>query len=88
MIFQFTGILQRAADNQRIVAIPAATLGNAISELAVRHPRIGQVLLDNTGQLRQAHRLLLNGELIPRPKTDLMLAENDHVEFLTAIAGG
>lgn len=89
MVFELTGVLQRSAANQHCVTIPAATtLGEAIAELTNRHPQIGEVLLDNAGGLRRAHRLFLNGELIHRPDVAMPLAHNDQVEFLTAIAGG
>jgi sulfur carrier protein ThiS len=88
MIFEFNGMLLRSADNLRSVSIPAATLNGALVELTSRFPQLARVLLDNSGQLRQAHRVILNGELIPRPDSDLSLSEGDRVEFFTAIAGG
>jgi sulfur-carrier protein len=88
MIFEFTGVLQRSAGNQHIVTLPAATLGEAVAQLTALHPPVSRVLLDNTGQLRRAHRLFLNGELVQRPSGGLRLADEDRIAFLTAIAGG
>lgn len=88
MIFEFSGILLHSADNQRSVSIPAATLNNALAELTSRFPQIRRVLLDNAGQLRQAHRVILNGELIPRPDNAMPLSAEDRIAFFTAIAGG
>ncbi|HEV8562399.1 MAG TPA: MoaD/ThiS family protein [Actinophytocola sp.] len=88
MNFEFTGVLLRSAGNRSSVPIPAATLGDALTELTSQLPQMGRILLDNTGQLRRAHRLFLNGELVPNPDRTMVLSESDRIEFLTAIAGG
>jgi len=88
MIFQFNGMLLRSAGNQRSVSIPATTLGGAIAELTTSLPDMRRLLLDNSGQLRQAHRVILNGELIAKPDGAMPLSETDRVEFFTSIAGG
>ncbi|MFI9561577.1 MoaD/ThiS family protein [Nonomuraea endophytica] len=81
-------MLLRSADNQRTVPIVAGTLNDALTELTARFPDTKRLLLDNAGRLRQAHRVMLNGELLLRPHSALPLAEDDRVEFFTAIAGG
>ncbi|MFE2936261.1 MoaD/ThiS family protein [Streptomyces sp. NPDC059278] len=88
MTFEFNGMMLRLADNQRTVSIDASTLSDAINELTSKFPHMRRVLLDNTGQLRQAHRVLLNDELITRPPSTTPLSQNDRIEFFTAIAGG
>jgi hypothetical protein len=88
VIFKFNGILLRAAQYQQSVPISAVTFDSALTELTAGFPQLKRLLLDNSGQLRQAHRVILNGELIPRPTSALSLAEEDQVEFFTAIAGG
>jgi molybdopterin synthase sulfur carrier subunit len=88
MTFEFTGILLQSAGNQRTVAIAADTLGGALAELTTRFPQLKRLLLDNAGQLRQAHRVLLNGNLLARPDGALRLSADDRIEFFTAIAGG
>ncbi len=88
MTFEFNGMLLRAADNQRAVPIAATTLSDALSELTSKFPQMKRILLDNSGQLRQAHRVCLNNEIIARPDSAMPLSENDRVEFFTAIAGG
>lgn len=88
MTFEFTGILLQSAGNQRTVAIAADTLSGALSELTTRFPQLKRLLLDNTGQLRRAHRVLLNGDLLARPDGALHLSAEDRIEFFTAIAGG
>ncbi|MGW7531294.1 MoaD/ThiS family protein [Amycolatopsis sp. NPDC054798] len=88
MNIEFTGILLRAAGNTRSVTVEAATLAAALSELTDKFPPMRRVLLDNTGKLRQAHRVFLNGELIPRPDSAMPLREDDRIQFFTAVAGG
>jgi molybdopterin synthase sulfur carrier subunit len=88
VIFEFNGMLLRAAKNRQSVPIAATTFGSALTELTASFPQLGRLLLDNSGKLRQAHRVILNGELIPRPTGAMSLAEEDRVEFFTAMAGG
>lgn len=88
MVFEFTGMLLRSADNRRTVSIPAGTLSDALAVLTTVFPPMKRILLDNAGRLRRAHRVVLNGELLLNPDSDMPLAENDRIEFFTAIAGG
>lgn len=88
MQFEFNGMLMRTVGNQHTVAVEADTLGDALAELASQFPHMKRILLDNSGQLRQAHRILLNGEFVTRPGNGLPLSAQDRVEFFTAIAGG
>ncbi|GCD39581.1 MULTISPECIES: MoaD/ThiS family protein [Streptomyces] len=88
MTFEFNGMLLRAADNQRTVSVQAANLSDALAELTAKYPQLGRLLLDSSGQLRQTHRVILNGERIPSPDPAMPLSDDDRIEFLTAIAGG
>jgi sulfur-carrier protein len=88
MTLRFSGLLLRFVDYQRTVALPASTLGEALTLLEQRYPQLRPVLQDNTGKLRGTHRLFVNGQLVAHPGDNLSLAEEDDVEFLTAIAGG
>ncbi|TCO54824.1 MoaD/ThiS family protein [Actinocrispum wychmicini] len=88
MNFELTGMLRRAAGNNRSVAVTATTLAGAVRELADMYPQVRRVLLDNSGKLRQAHRVVLNGEMIPDPDVAMRLGEDDQIEFFTAVAGG
>ncbi|WP_037305635.1 MoaD/ThiS family protein [Amycolatopsis orientalis] len=88
MNFEFTGILLRTADNKRSVSVEATTLAGALAELSDMFPSMGRVLLDNTGSLRKAHRVFLNGELVPHPDETMPLGDDDRIEFFTAVAGG
>jgi sulfur-carrier protein len=88
MTFEFNGMLLRSAGNEHAVSIAATTLGGALAELTSKFPQLKRLLLDNNGQLRQAHRLMFNGEFITRPDNAMPLSEDDRIEFFTAIAGG
>lgn len=88
MNVEFTGILLRAANNNRTVTIDATTLADALAELTTKFPSMDRVLLDNTGNLRKAHRVFLNGELVSHPDRTMPLGTGDRIEFLTAVAGG
>ncbi|MFD6070279.1 MULTISPECIES: MoaD/ThiS family protein [Amycolatopsis] len=88
MNIEFTGILLRAANNTRTVTLEATTLASALAELTTRFPAMDRVLLDNTGNLRKAHRVFLNGELVPHPERGMPLSTGDRIEFFTAVAGG
>ncbi|MBS3695701.1 MoaD/ThiS family protein [Rhodococcus qingshengii] len=87
MIFEFSGILQRAAST-RTVTLPATTLDDALTSLTTQIPDIKRILLDNTGQLRQAHRIVLNDNLLQNPDASLPLGHDDRIAFYTAVAGG
>ena len=88
MTFRFSGLLLRFVDYQRTVPLPASTLGEALALLNQRYPQLRPVLQDNTGKLRGTHRMFVNGQMVARPSDKMSLAEEDDIEFLTAIAGG
>jgi sulfur-carrier protein len=88
MVFVFTGLLLNSTGNQHEVSIDSPTLGDALGELAAKFPQTKRLLFDNTGNLRKAHRIVLNGQLDPHPSMTMRMTERDRVEFFTAIAGG
>ena len=88
MIFEFNGLLRRAAGDQRSITVEAGTLSQAVEELVRRYPDLKRVLLDNQGNIRKAHRVVLNGELIPQVDPGTPLGDQDYLQFCTAIAGG
>ena len=59
-----------------------------LRKLVERFPQLRPVVLDSDGNLRQVHRLYLNGELLDRGDAGRALAPNDELGILTAIAGG
>ena len=88
MVFAFTGFLLTSTGNQRELTLGSTTLGNALNELAAKLPQTKRLLFDNAGNLREAHRIVINGELTPHPDLAMQLSHEDRVEFFTAIAGG
>ncbi|GHE38241.1 hypothetical protein GCM10017673_45740 [Streptosporangium violaceochromogenes] len=88
MTLLFSGILLRLVNYQRTVQIDAETLGAALEQLERRHPQMKSILRDDSGQIRRAHQIFVNGEQVRKPALDTPLKETDRVEFLTAIAGG
>ncbi|MCX4444838.1 MoaD/ThiS family protein [Streptomyces sp. NBC_01789] len=85
---RFSGLLLRFVDYERTVASSAPDLGSALTEVESRFPRLRPVLRDDVGNLRDAHRVFVNGELAPDVNRATPLADSDEVEFLTAISGG
>lgn len=65
------------------------TLGRVIEALVARYPRARSYLLDDSGDIPQHIRALLNQQ---RPEPDASLAalihDGDHVALLVAVAGG
>ncbi|WP_223258025.1 MoaD/ThiS family protein [Rhodococcus sp. ARP2] len=70
------------------MSIPATTLESALAELTSQMPEVKRILLDNRGKLRQAHRIVLNDNLIQEPEATMALCSDDRVAFYTAVAGG
>ncbi|HEY8983219.1 MAG TPA: MoaD/ThiS family protein [Streptomyces sp.] len=87
MDVHFPGLLLRFTDYERTVSVRADTVGDAMEALRLRFPRLGPVLWDESGDLRQVHRLIVNGEVVPADAAHPLL-DTDRLEFLTAVAGG
>lgn len=87
MDVHFSGLLLRFTDYERTVTVEAPTLGAALDALRLRFPRLEPVLWDSNGDLRQVHRLIVNGEVVT-PEAGRPLTATDRLEFLTAVAGG
>ncbi|WP_242907484.1 hypothetical protein [Actinomadura terrae] len=82
-----SGPLLRLVDHQSSLDIPAATLGEALADVGRRYPDAGRALRDDQGQVRDAHWVFIDGQLT-QGDSSTPLTGNDHVEFLTATAGG
>ncbi|WP_416971121.1 MoaD/ThiS family protein [Streptomyces sp. 4F14] len=87
MDVHFSGLLLRFTDYERTVSVQADTVGDAMEALRLRFPRLGPVLWDGNGDLRQVHRLIVNGEVVSVDAAQPLL-DTDRLEFLTAVAGG
>nr|WSS66241.1 MoaD/ThiS family protein [Streptomyces sp. NBC_01177] len=85
---RFSGLLLRFVDYERTITSSATDLGGALTEVESRFPRLRPVLRDGAGNLRDTHRVFVNGELATGVNLATPLADSDEVEFLTAISGG
>jgi molybdopterin converting factor small subunit len=85
------GALADLAGGARHLAVdlPGATLGDLLDELAVRHPRLGRRLRDETGTLRRFVNVYVDGEDV-RYEGMLAAAVRDGavVQVLPSVAGG
>lgn len=88
MTLHFSGPLLRLAGCERAITLSAATLGDAVVAVEERYPQLRLVLRDGAGRLRRAHRVSINDELDHAADLSTTLADEDHVEFLTAMAWG
>ncbi len=84
----FSGTLLRFVDYQKEVSLEAETIEQALSNVTKQYPTLCASLYDANGNVRKVHRLFLNGELLLSKELGRALKENDHLQILTAIAGG
>jgi molybdopterin synthase sulfur carrier subunit len=81
--------LRKLTNNEEVVEVTAATIGEAITELQSRYPGIQERLLDEKGELRRFINVYLNEEdvrFLDNQKTSLK--DGDEVSIIPAIAGG
>ncbi|HUP33144.1 MAG TPA: MoaD/ThiS family protein [Gaiellaceae bacterium] len=83
-----SGTLQRYADYRREHDVPAATLGEGLSELVERLPNLSPVLYDDDGSVRSTHAIFVNGEQVVGSDLQRPVNNWDEVEIITALAGG
>lgn len=88
MTIVVSGNLRRFTGFESEVELDADSVPTALGQLVERFPQLRPVVLDSDGNLRQVHRLYLNGELLDRGDAGRALAPNDELGILTAIAGG
>jgi len=81
--------LRKLTLGQEVVTIPAATIGELISNLEAKHPGLRERLLDDKGQVRRFVNIFVGEEDIRFLKgLDTPLAEGSEVSIVPAIAGG
>ena len=81
--------LRKLTNNEELVEVNAATIGEAITELQSRYPGIAERLVDEKGEVRRFVNVYVNEEdirFLDGRKTTLK--EGDHVSIVPAIAGG
>lgn len=81
--------LRKLTLGQEVVTIPAATIGELISNMEAKHPGLRERLLDDKGQVRRFVNIFVGDEDIRFQKgLDTPLAEGSEVSIVPAIAGG
>jgi sulfur-carrier protein len=81
--------LRKLTNNEELVEVNAATIGDAIAELQSRYPGIKERLLDETGAVRRFVNVYVNEEDIRfLQNQQTRLKDGDEVSIIPAIAGG
>ena len=81
--------LRKLTNNEELVEVNAATIGEAIVELQTRFPGIQERLVDEKGEVRRFVNVYVNEEdirFLQGPATPLKAG--DEVSIVPAIAGG
>ena len=81
--------LRKLTNNEEVVEVSAATIGEAIAELQKRFPGIKERLVDESGGIRRFVNVYVNEEDIRfLQNQETALKEGDEVSIIPAIAGG
>lgn len=81
--------LRKLTNNEDLVEINAATVGDAIAELQARYPGIRERLLDESGAVRRFVNVYVNEEDIRfLQNQQTRLKDGDELSIIPAIAGG
>ena len=81
--------LRKLTNDEELIEVEAATIGEAIAELQIRFPGIQERLLDDTGAVRRFVNVYVNEEDIRfLQNQDTKLKSGDEVSIIPAIAGG
>lgn len=81
--------LRKLTNNEELVEVNAATIGDAINELQTRFPGIKERLLDEAGGVRRFVNVYLNEEDIRfLQNQQTKIKDGDEISIIPAIAGG
>jgi sulfur-carrier protein len=81
--------LRKLTNNEELIEINAATIGEAIIELQTRFPGIQERLVDDKGEVRRFVNVYVNEEDIRFLKNrETPLHDGDEISIIPAIAGG
>ncbi len=81
--------LRKLTNNEEVVEVKAATIGEAFAELQSRYPGIRERLLDDTGAVRRFVNVYVNEEDIRfLQNQQTALKDGDEISIIPAIAGG
>lgn len=81
--------LRKLTNNEELVEVNAATIGDVITELQTRYPGIKDRLIDESGSIRRFVNVYVNEEdirFLENQKT--ALKDGDEISIIPAIAGG
>ncbi len=81
--------LRKLTNDEELVEVNAATIGDAITELQTRYPGIKERLIDETGGVRRFVNVYVNEEDIRfLQNQETKLKDGDEISIIPAIAGG
>ena len=81
--------LRKLTNNEELVEVTAASVGDAIGELQSRYPGIKDRLVDETGEVRRFVNVYVNEEDIRfLQNQQTPLKDGDEISIIPAIAGG
>jgi molybdopterin synthase sulfur carrier subunit len=81
--------LRKLTNNEEVVEVTSATIGDAITELQSRYPGIKERLVDEKGEVRRFVNVYVNEEDIRfLQNQNTPLKEGDEISIIPAIAGG
>ena len=81
--------LRKLTNNEELVEVKAATIGDVITELQARYPGIKERLVDDNGEVRRFVNVYVNEEDIRfLQNQQTPLKDGDEVSIIPAIAGG
>jgi len=81
--------LRKLTNNEEVVEVSAATIGDAFLELQTRYPGIKERLLDDSGSVRRFVNVYVNEEDIRfLQNQQTALKDGDEISIIPAIAGG
>jgi sulfur-carrier protein len=81
--------LRKLTNNEEIIEVDSATIGEAITELQTRYPGIRERLVDDKGEVRRFVNVYVNEEDIRfLQNQNTPLKDGDEISIIPAIAGG
>jgi molybdopterin synthase sulfur carrier subunit len=81
--------LRKLTNDEELVTVEAATIGDAISEFQTKYPGIRERLVDDSGEVRRFVNIYVNEEDIRFLQNKATpIKDGDEVSIIPAIAGG
>jgi len=81
--------LRKLTNDEELVTVEAATIGDAIGELQTKYPGIKERLVDDSGEVRRFVNIYVNEEDIRfLQNKETPIKDGDEVSIIPAIAGG